>query len=78
MLKNRMRGNSSAMIKGNVSEICPVYLDPECGSVFHWPSGYPVITAVVRDTIKDTPCIVCYHMIIAQSEARMLVAHPID
>jgi hypothetical protein len=35
MLTNRMRGNSSAMIKENECEICAVYLDPECGIVLH-------------------------------------------
>ena len=35
---------------------------------------YPVTPAVLRDTIKETVCIMCYSMIIAQSEAWILVA----
>jgi len=48
-------------------KICPVYLIPE-------RPGYPVTPAVLRDTIKETLCIMCYSMIIAQSEAWVLVA----
>jgi len=47
--------------------VCPVFLLAEL-------PDYPVTPAVLRDTIKETLCIMCYSIIIAQSEAWMLVA----
>jgi hypothetical protein len=51
--------------------VCPVFLvavRPE----------YPVTPAVLRDTIKETLCIMCYSIIIAQTEAWMLVAKSVE
>jgi hypothetical protein len=47
--------------------VCPVFL-------FAYRPDYPVTPALLRDTIKETLCIMCYSIITAQSEARMLVA----
>jgi hypothetical protein len=47
--------------------ICPVFLVAE-------RREYHVTHAVLRDTIKETSCIMCYSMIIAQSEAWVLLA----
>ena len=48
-------------------KVCPVYL------VLERP-GYPVTPAVLRNTIKERDCVICYSMNIAQSEAWILVA----
>jgi hypothetical protein len=73
-----MHASCIARINGNVSNIYPVYLVPECGSVTPCPSVYPVIPAVLRDTIKDTPCFVFYRMIIAQIETWIFALHLIN